>query len=228
MSSDKIIDKIKKLLALAKSSNPHEAAAALSRAQKLMQQHSIDQQSVALSDCDRVSHLLDSGRVNSYEAALVDTINRAFGVEAVFSKSFLRQEYYVYFLGIKPQPELARYCFSVLYRQLKDARSEYVANQPKQCKRTTKTQRGDAFAWGWVGEVKARVQAFALTEEQQVLIQEYKGMKYPSLQSKDPHDSLSKKGVKLRDDDFYQGRKAAKNVRLDRPVGGRETAKLTR
>ena len=42
MIKEELIDKIKKLLALADSSNPNEAAVALSRAQKLMERYNIE------------------------------------------------------------------------------------------------------------------------------------------------------------------------------------------
>lgn len=42
MSTDKVIDKVRKLLRLAESANVHEAAAAAARAQALMEQHRIE------------------------------------------------------------------------------------------------------------------------------------------------------------------------------------------
>lgn len=47
---EKILEKLKKLLALSKSDNPHEAALALQRAQKLMLAYNITQADLALSD----------------------------------------------------------------------------------------------------------------------------------------------------------------------------------
>ena len=44
MNKSELIEKIKKLLALSDSSNPNEAAIALSRAQKLMEKYKIEQQ----------------------------------------------------------------------------------------------------------------------------------------------------------------------------------------
>lgn len=49
-NQDKIISKIKKCLALAKSNNPHEAAAALRQARKMMTQYQINEADVLLSD----------------------------------------------------------------------------------------------------------------------------------------------------------------------------------
>ena len=51
-NNEKLLEKLKKLLALAKSDNPHEAALALQRAQKLMQAYNITQADLALSDID--------------------------------------------------------------------------------------------------------------------------------------------------------------------------------
>lgn len=46
----RILDKLKKLLALSKSDNPHEAALALQRAQKLMGAYGISQSELELAD----------------------------------------------------------------------------------------------------------------------------------------------------------------------------------
>ncbi len=50
MEKSRIIDKIKKCLALSRSANEHEAAAALRQAQKLMQQYRIEMSDVDMSD----------------------------------------------------------------------------------------------------------------------------------------------------------------------------------
>lgn len=50
MDKNTAIDKIKKCLALSKSDNPHEAAAALRQAQKLMALYKVDALDVSLAD----------------------------------------------------------------------------------------------------------------------------------------------------------------------------------
>ena len=52
--SEKILDKIKKCLALASSANEHEAAAALRQAQKLMAQFGLTETDVTLADVGEV------------------------------------------------------------------------------------------------------------------------------------------------------------------------------
>ena len=74
-NNEKLLEKLKKLLALAKSDNPHEAALALQRAQKLMQAYNITQADLALSDIDEsVSNYWAAGSVNPprYMLGLLD------------------------------------------------------------------------------------------------------------------------------------------------------------
>lgn len=52
MLNDKVVDKIKKLLRLAESADVNEAAAAAGQAQRLMEQHNIDQAMIALEEDD--------------------------------------------------------------------------------------------------------------------------------------------------------------------------------
>lgn len=52
MDHKKALDKIKKLLRLANSSNPHEAAAAMRQARALMEKHQLDQTDVDIADIE--------------------------------------------------------------------------------------------------------------------------------------------------------------------------------
>jgi Protein of unknown function (DUF2786). len=55
-NKDKLLAKIKKLMNLArKNTNPHEAALALERAQKLMREHRLTETDVALTDVSEAS-----------------------------------------------------------------------------------------------------------------------------------------------------------------------------
>ena len=83
---EKILEKLKKLLALSKSDNPHEAALALQRAQKLMLAYNITQADLALSDIDEsISDYWAAGSVNPprYMLGLLDIIQVAFGVKSI-------------------------------------------------------------------------------------------------------------------------------------------------
>ena len=154
-NNEKLLEKLKKLLALAKSDNPHEAALALQRAQKLMQAYNITQADLALSDIDEsVSNYWAAGSVNPprYMLGLLDIIQVAFGVKSIIHSGFKPG---VGFYGNKDRVELASYTWEVLARQLIAARKNYIGQQNKRIKNKTKTSRGDKFAEGWVLAVRS-------------------------------------------------------------------------
>ena len=163
-NNEKLLEKLKKLLALAKSDNPHEAALALQRAQKLMQAYNITQADLALSDIDEsVSHYWAAGSVNPprYMLGLLDIIQVAFGVKSIIHSGFKPG---VGFYGNKDRVELASYTWEVLARQLIMARKNYIRQQNKRIKNTTKTSRGDKFAEGWVLAVRSEVRSGQLLQ----------------------------------------------------------------
>lgn len=212
-----ILAKIKKLLALAKSNNPYEAAAALSRAQALMQKHSVGEADIAMADCDTQTLCFSKETLNSFEINLLNTICSAFGVVSVIDGLWNKGKYVARanLMGIAPQPELAVYCLDVLYRQLIKARAEYVATLNNNCKRQTKITRGDDFCKGWVFAVQQKVVAFAMTEQQKILVDHYKATKFNETVKSTGRD---RSNGKERADDWVKGMKSAKNVRLDRPM----------
>lgn len=136
-NNEKLLEKLKKLLALAKSDNPHEAALALQRAQKLMQAYNIyniTQADLALSDIDEsVSNYWAAGSVNPprYMLGLLDIIQVAFGVKSIIHSGFKPS---VGFYGNKDRVELASYTWEVLARQLIVARKNYIRQQNKRIK----------------------------------------------------------------------------------------------
>lgn len=229
MSDKKVIVKIKKLLALAKSSNPHEAAAALNRAQALMQKYSVEQQDLDLTDCETRQYSFPKQNLNTYETGLLNIVADAFGISVVVGFHWKTGKLVAVanLMGITPQPELAAYCLDVVYRQLVKARSEYIGSLSNRCKRETKIRRGDDFAKGWLYHVSTKVHTFAISEKQQDLISLYKAKKYEGSQLEEGHGRDRSKGkAEPRVDDVANGIKAAKDVRLDTPMHGKETPKL--
>ena len=114
----KILEKIRKCLALAKSSNPHEAAAALRQAQKLMAAHKLSEQDIDLLSVK--SARANAGRAQKppkWQHMLVGVICEAFSVEAIFRSGFFQKETEVEFIGIEEAPEVASYAYDVLRRQ---------------------------------------------------------------------------------------------------------------
>ncbi len=156
MNNDRIIQKIKKCLALSKSSNEHEAAAALRQARLLMDKHRI-----VVTDVDFVAIEGDKERPPLWKMQLISTVAAAFGCSALLSPNNLPL-----FAGQAPAPEVAKYAFEVLLRQLNVNKKAFLTKYDGYA-RSYKVRAGKAFAEGWVYGCKKSVLQFAQPLSQQ-------------------------------------------------------------
>lgn len=181
----KALERIRKCLALAGSSEPHEAAAALRQAKALMEKYGISDLEASLSDIGELE-CKSSGKstIPMWEATLAKAVGEALGCRVMHragrcaGQSYVRpylsaqRHYYrpyyengrLFFIGAGPRPEIARYAFETLRRQLRKARKEYLRRVGRNPKRV------DAFVLGWVVAVQQKVEALAapLTELERV------------------------------------------------------------
>lgn len=177
MDQDRVIEKIKKCLALSQSSNASEAASALRQAQKLMELHGITQTSIGRSEVGeaKVKSAASVSRAKNWEIALFNVVAKAFGCRLMFMKSYSynRDVFATYtLLGLKSKVELAQYTTVVLQRRLMKARAEFVRGISEYATRGEKTTQADGFCEGWVAAIERTVQAFALTDDQKAVIDE--------------------------------------------------------
>lgn len=182
MDKETALQKIRKCLALAKSSEPHEAAAAMRQAQKLMEQFGVDHPEIlAASVTEEWSKSGASKTPASYEVHLVSVICNTFGCEVMFtrrlSKNQLAIEAGYSFIAAEPIPEIAAYTFAVLRRQMLKARTEYISTALKRYKKN-KTAAADLFCRGWVQAIQRQVASVKPTEEQEEAISAYKRINY--------------------------------------------------
>lgn len=222
--SEKRIDLIKKLLALAKSSNEHEAANALRMAQKLMRELELSEQDIALTEIERreIKRANASEKQPRWAALLTNAVTSAFGVEAILSWDKVLGAT-VIFIGPADRVEIGTYCYEVLAPQLVQARRTYLNTLNKRLKLTTKTNRADLFAEGWISAVYRQVKALVPTEEELNLLQIYKEKYFPSLRN----TSVRAAEHKQRDIGAYDaGHGAGRNVRLNAGVSGAEQVKI--
>lgn len=225
---DRLLSKIKKLLALSKSANPHEAAAALRQAQKLMQEHQIQQDEVEITE--KANPQKFARKAPQYIHELCGVINKAFGVSCYLQDDGYPIKSHVVFFGQDERPEIASYCFDVLFRQLNTARKAFNAGQNKRLKRSTLISRADAFCEGWVIGVYKSVKDFALnlSEKEQMALDNY----HQHLQDvyrirqgkvREVGNTKERNGNESR----WQGYQQGKQVKLNHGVKGKEQAKLT-
>lgn len=149
MSMDKRYqEKIRKLLALSQSDNPHEAETAKRQAVSLMKKYRID-----ADELDIISTYprpIKRKSIKEYEHILVSSIMEISGVYALdlkrrrVSGGRIAWESQVEFIGLERDAELAAYSFDVIYPQLEKARKEF------QKKHSANAQQADLYCKGWI------------------------------------------------------------------------------
>lgn len=215
---DKVIAKIKKCLALAKSSNEHEAAAALRQAQKLMQSHGISDLDIEHADIQEEG--TRAGAVQKparWECGLATRVASAFNCSVFLACAYPAGRWV--FVGATPSGEIARYAFEVLYRQAKRARAQHIKTALKRCT-TTRTRRADLFCEGWVMAATELVERFAGNEAAQARITAYLEHKHKltSFQGRNRNEGRS---LTERDyGDMEAGHRVGRDAQLNRGVGG--------
>lgn len=214
MKRDELLAKIRKCLALAKSANEHEAAAALAKARELMDLHGLDEGDVALSEIGEAS-IRGTRAVTppAWEMTLVATVERATNCQSLFTA---RGD--VSFVGRGAAPTIATYAFSVLFRQLKRARQEYLKGELRRCTLARKRMRADSFCRGWASAVYIKICQLVPPEPTDPMIGAFLTKQYGELQSIEGRQAKTPGTVGLRD--FSRGTQRGRDVDLHAGVGG--------
>ena len=226
MDKAKILDKIKKCLALSKSANEHEAALALKHAQALMQEYGLSLDDVVMSDVAEYG-VKAPQTLPSWHWQLVHICGLAFGCEHWLVSGWGGGK--MVFAGLHGRPELAAYAYEVLLRQLKQARRAFIKNELSRVRLAkNKTYRADQFCAGWVDTVRATVKAFARTDAEKALMKSYMenhhgGMREAKARDMKPTSHARTAGGDARD----AGSRAAGGVTLNTPISMAKTKQLT-
>ncbi len=222
MENERTLRKIKKCLALSKSSNEHEAAQALKMAMAMMEKHGFSQIDIALSDIKEVRGQAVQRRVTEWQWRLSSLCTKAFGCSRMsryFSETGRR---HMVFIGPADRAQLAVYAFEVLLRQLKSARRQFLKDWvPATTSVKEKTFRADEFSKGWIYAISEKVHTFAKPAAEEGLIQTYMDKKMPDLKSVKGKEVKPTRGLaKHAADDFYNGMDASGDVHLNHAMNG--------
>ncbi|KAF1003936.1 MAG: hypothetical protein GAK28_04399 [Luteibacter sp.] len=235
MDRKKVLAKIQKCLALAASSNPHEAAAAMRQAQALMREYGVEEGEVLAAQVSEAdARTPASKRPAVWESYLANMVGSAFGTQVFFGPGLKfrkgrktgRMSGAWKFVGTSARPEVARYTFEVLLRRVRSARTNYIENELVGWPRAERTRKGDLFARAWVSEVKRQVNDFAADLGEEKAITAYLQLHYPEIgelksTNRDPHlgtKPLDRHQLK----DLVAGFEAAKDVVLHHAVNDAE------
>lgn len=179
MNESKILRRIEKCLALASSSNPNEAAAALRQARAMMEKHNIDESTIRLNSVDYMSpsdEFFQARKMSRHASWLCSTIAMAFGLRVYLltekrivtqrsGKQVLKAVQVPVFYGMNSDAEIACYTFDVVYRQLLQARKDYSNGLSDRYSAAGKKKLTDFFCEGWVSSVHKVIKEFAGPED---------------------------------------------------------------
>jgi hypothetical protein len=212
----KKIDRVRKLLALAKGSSDHEAAAALDKAQQLMEAEGITEQEMqAQAATEAFSETGAAKRVPSWEDKLACAIGRAFACDAIHHRGRWS------FVGIDPLPEIAIYAFDVLRRQRLRAREVYVEKHLSRVTvRKNKVRRADLYCDGWIDTAVSKARRMARRPEDTGAVRAYKALTYPALidlKAVDRNGDRTLRDYEMRD--LHRGRLHGADAELRVGVG---------
>lgn len=228
MSNKRILDKIKKLMAMVERGNEHESANAMKKIQALMEEHKLSSDELELSgiDSSTVTCANNSNTQPAWSHALVSLITHVFGVKAIFTNAMtndFKQVWKVMFIGPADRVEISGYVYTVLARQLKAARRDFILTLNKRIKTKTKTARADLFCEGWCSGVRHKVKALLPSAKELELIERFKQKRFQNLEGAKAREAK----VTQRDHGAYScGLQASENVELNAGVRGQEQMKL--
>lgn len=229
MNNDKALEKIKKCLALAQSSNPHEAANTWRHAQALMRRYNIEHADVLASVVTATKAKGGASKtVARWEMILAVASCEAFECESIrlFYPSPKKHSEWI-FIGEGSSPEVAVYAFEVLLRQVRKGRREFLANNCKGYSAHEKRRQVDVYSQAWVGALYERVQAFANKSMNKTNIQAYINKHYT-----DPEAMASRGVAKFNGKSvgeymaFQAGEQAASETHLHHGMAGKEPTLL--
>ena len=219
MNPQNALLKIKKCLALATSSNPHEAAAAMRQAQKLMERFGISEDDIDIAEVTESAIKSRNVEAVNWEVILSHMVAKAFSCQVYgkVTKSYndnlrLRRERKYDSVGVGASSEIAAYAFDVLSRQCAKDRRSHMAQQSKSCKTETKTARGDVYALGWCDGVREKLMAFAENTQHQSLVAQYMQNQHGQIQSSKSKNRI--KGENITRKDWSHGVHAGSHVQL--------------
>lgn len=215
MDRAKVLDKIQKCLALSKSANEHEAAAAMRQAQALMRKYGVTDAELGTIGytCESVKTTIQAGKkVPMILTVVVDLVRHAFGVEAVIERDVRVSalNFGVNYFGPEHRVMLAVYAHVVISRAVEKAWKQFLKENP-----VYKERPGGraGFYCGWIAEVKKTVEEFAMTEEEQSGTNLVKKQRYGN------NLVVAKSGQRLYSGAVTGGAGAADGFSLSRPVG---------
>ncbi|PAS97959.1 MAG: hypothetical protein CGU28_03205 [Candidatus Dactylopiibacterium carminicum] len=220
----KILDKIKKCMALAQSGNEHEAATALRQARALMESCGITQaEMLAIGVSEARARAGATEAPPRWEIQLAGHIANVLGCRLMFSGSLLSSFGYVpewSFIGVYPANDVAQYAFEVLFRQASRARKQHIKDVLKRYKRSNKTRLADLFCEGWVQTAALQVAPLSGSVATEEALDAYTKVNHPETSTLDVRDRNAGRQFSNKEyASFTAGKDAGREAELNKGMG---------
>lgn len=215
-STDKIIEKIQKLLALATSSNPHEAALAARKAQDLLIKYNLDFQDLKVN-FDYTHEEIEFGLKRPAEYLYVTTIlSDFFFVKTIYLSPNLRtgQKAKIQIVGDKINVKIAIYVYSFLTRSFKEIWNKYKVENDADA--IFKRQFYQGIFNGL--RTQLREQAAASCEERGLVVVEDKGLTNYFKELHPKTCSLNSSGYKKDNDVYGAGYEEGQKLKINKSI----------
>lgn len=228
MDRDNALNRIRKCLALAGSTNANESATALRQAQALMRAYGIE---LGEAKAPRIDQFTVAGATRTrqrWEAVLSMTVAAALGIR-VYSSARSSGTVYVYY-GPDGRVALAEYAHAVLRRALIKARTEFGRTLTRSTKSMDRWEKrahlrsvrdqSRSFAIGFAKAVHDQVRALAETPEETTALEIYRadlGLR-----------PARSRAMTVSQGALNAGRAAGADYGINRPVAGTERLRIAR
>lgn len=224
MDKSKVIDKIKKCMALGKSSNANEAAAALRQAQKMMNAHGLSEDDIEGSNYKNETvecPIQANKKTPVHLSKFVGIIMKAFQVKAVIETNVRVSDasYRIRYFGPNHRVTMAAYAHVVIFRGMEAAWRDHLKADP-----SYKGVRGArlSFMVGWLSEISSKVEAIGWPEGEEERTEMIKSEFYgKDLIKAKPRSYSLYGGIAAR------GKAAAADFNINRPMNGEQQRRLT-
>lgn len=221
MNKEKVLDKIKKCLALSQSANEHEAAQALKQAQALMEKYEVNAVDITLSEVsEQKADRKMAFKLANWQWSVANMIADIFGCQ-----SYKRGKTMMFY-GIGNRAEISAYAFDVVYRQISADRRKFL----KTCrarKPAHRTYLANKFCDGWIMGAWGIVKKFEMSDEEKAIMDGYEKKEHPDMAVARTRDAKSSilQGSTMEYKALVQGMESGKQVQLHHAMNGTDGVK---
>lgn len=157
MDRERIIDRIRKLMRLSQSANPHEAALAAQRVQQMLSEHNLTMESVGGAAEEQVAQCVSSRtrqRLEGWAFVLAQGVSGAFDCSYYHDGDRGR----TVFIGVGADPEVCGWMYGYLYSTLLRLASAHMRGPARRLRSSTSKREARAsFLFGAVDIIRYRL-----------------------------------------------------------------------